>query len=403
MKQFRLIRAFFSKGKLSSLFIILVAALTLYMTVTASAQIFDQYYNYRILKSCKLKRSYIMGVMLYDSIYQQGLDAIQKKTENVYEKISDSEIVEKVYTVRTIGDYMYEDLGFGITIYEPDFADAFPLMKKYGVDFSAYPDGIIVSHEVFSDIKPGDVFEMTSVKTGDSISFTCAGKLKYPYKHLVFNGAGTIMQADLFFQNNTGMIMLADDKRLEEIKGQGRVLLNMDILFTVREDTTEEQIGSFLTELRKDGYVESMETILENSRKATVESIKAYLLLPLFLVIASLTAYFSIIIINVFKKQREMAVSYLCGATKKDLYMTMLGYCLAVSVIPAVICAVWILMGPLWQYEWKELPMVSAFVVTSDQLWVVLGFFILTVIVSFAAVLISMGRKSPVEYLRGLE
>ena len=60
-------------------------------------------------------------------------------------------------------------------------------------------------------------------------------------------------------------------------------------------------------------------------------------------------------------------------------------------------------MGPLWQYEWKELPMVSTFVVTSDQLWVVLGFFILTVIVSFAAVLISMGRKSPVEYLRGLE
>ena len=197
--------------------------------------------------------------------------------------------------------------------------------------------------------------------------------------------------------------MLADDKRLEEIKGQGRVLLNMDILFTVREDTTEEQIGSFMTELRKDGYAESMETILENSRKATVESIKAYLLLPLFLVIASLIAYFSIVIINVFKKQREMAVSYLCGATKKDLYMTMLGYCLAVSVIPAVICAVWILMGPLWQYEWKELPMVSTFVVTSDQLWVVLGFFILTVIVSFAAVLISMGRKSPVEYLRGLE
>ncbi len=405
MKQIIKVRSFFHKGKIASVFVMLVAALALYITINTSARLFDQYYSYRILKNSGLntQNTYFYGLYPHIGLEQQGLDAVRGSASSIFDMIESSSFVEKTYYVRYTDTFMYKDLYFGIILYEPEFFEALPLLKRYGLDFSDHPDGVIVSNDIFKDLRRGDAFEMTSLTTSKKLSLTCAGHMKYPYKYLSLNSVSSTMHADILFDNMQAMIMCADEEKMDELREYTDIHSKTSVFFSVKDGTPEGEVQALLKHLNYSGFAASIEGILDNSRKAITEYIKNYMLMPIVMMIASLIAYMSIIIINVFKKQREMAVTYLCGASKKSIYRTVLGSCFLISFIPSLLAVLYIQLAPTILSAGSEFKNIASRVIVSDQIWIVVGFLLLTLAVSFVTVFISMGRKSPLQYLRGLE
>ena len=405
MKEIRKIKALLKKGKLSSLFIILIAIFALYMTINTSVRIFDQYYSYRVLKNSRLNGSntYIYGLYAHEGLMIQGLDVMRQSAYDTIDTIKNSEIVDKVYTIRYTDTFMYQDLYFGIILYDDDFLEAFPMLRKYGIDFSKNPDGVILSHKVFDDLNTGDLFEMTSITNGKTIPLTCAGHMKYPYKYISLNGISSDMYADVVFDNDTIMIMRVDDDTIGFLEGYTSIDYKTGAIFTVKKDASEEQINILLRQINSNGFVERLNNILSRSKRIIDENIKTYMLLPMFLVFASVFSYASITIVNVFKIQRDMAISYLCGASKRQLFITLLSSCAVLCAVPCILTTLYIIYAPQFQKTGDNLGVIPENAIIIDQIWIVVAFFILTIIVSFATTLFSMGRKSPLAYLRGLE
>jgi len=403
LKLLRRISAFFINSRISSLFIMAVAVFALFSFIMTAAWISDQYYNYSILKNSKVKNGYIFGTSLYEFIIQQGNTEVQRRFKENEDLLRNNPLIKDVYTIKVANHAEYGGGPLSIVLYDKELLDAFPLLRRYGIDFSSDSNGVIVSGELFREMKAGDSIDvvLTNGSQKTPTSLTVAGHMNYPYKFLSFNSVTTELSADDLFSNIPVMIMQANEKVFPLLENNTRIAYNPDILFTFKEEATDEQIENTLTELRKIGVVGSIERVIAKSKENVLLNVKTFLTRPLFLMIATLIAYLSVVIVMVFKKRKEIAIEYLCGASKKDILLTLFGACLVISIVPAVIITIFVLVAP--ELQWKGYYKLSGQLITTDLLWIVAAYFVLTVIVSQAAVLVSIGRKTPLGYLRGLE
>ena len=209
------------------------------------------------------------------------------------------------------------------------------------------------------------------------------------------------MTSEDLLSNLPILIMQPDEETFAMLEKNTRIIYSPDVMFTFKRGTTDAQIEEAVQEFRKTGIVDSMSNIIERSREMIIDNVRAVISRPLFLMIASVIAYLNVILVMVFKKQKDMSVSYLCGARKRDIVSTVFWACFIVTVIPSLIATVFILVAP--EMQWTGRFQSKGLLITTDHLWVVAGYFAFTVIASVVAILISLGRKSPLEYLRGLE
>jgi len=173
------------------------------------------------------------------------------------------------------------------------------------------------------------------------------------------------------------------------------------MLITVKDGASEEETRALVEDLKYSGIVESMEGILENSRQEINTLLVHILPRPVFNLLASLIAYLSMVILLIRKKRHALAVDYLCGAEKRSCVADLIGSGCLISFIPMLIVALMIIVVP--EMQWRGQMAYTSSILTFDMLWVPVLCFIITLIISAAAALISLGKRSPVGYLRGLE
>ena len=116
---------------------------------------------------------------------------------------------------------------------------------------------------------------------------------------------------------------------------------------------------------------------------------------------ASLIAYLSVVILMIRKKEKNIAVEYLCGANKRQSVLTLILACCSISFIPVVAVSVMIIVVP--EIQWLDRSAFLTEIITPDLIWIAVICFAFTIVISVIAVLMSVGRRSPLTYLRGLE
>lgn len=121
----------------------------------------------------------------------------------------------------------------------------------------------------------------------------------------------------------------------------------------------------------------------------------------LFFMLVSLVSYLSMTVLTVKKKEHEMAVYYLCGVSRgRCMAIVCTANCI-ISLIPAVINIIIAVAVPMLAD--MGYIVLDGYMYKSNVYLLILGYFVLTVAVSVISTAASMGRHSPLAFLRGRE
>jgi hypothetical protein len=219
-----------------------------------------------------------------------------------------------------------------------------------------------------------------------------------------FGGSGTNLIASDMFSNNPGIIMQADEAAIDQLSRYADIKYYPDVLFTIKDGVSDSDASALISSLSIEGTVESLDDIIGNTEELIRSSFLRIYIKPLVYLIASLFALFSIVILVVRRKFPEMAIAYLTGASRQSILAQVAGVCFVITVIPTIINIAFVCAAPELNWRGKILGFgISEEYISSDLVWIVLLYFVLAVIISAAAMAVSMSGKSPLAYLKSLD
>ena len=191
------------------------------------------------------------------------------------------------------------------------------------------------------------------------------------------------------------MLMQATDKVLSEFD---YIYYNKTgFIFTIKPGASDYDRNKLLQDMQYQGNVESLENMLSAARDELKTTIINQLPLPVFVLLSTLIAYLSMVVLMIRKKQAEMAVAFICGASKNKLVAEMICACCLITLLPCAVNLLVLLYIPDMVYYG------TASLLTPDLIWVVGAYFAVTLIVAAVSVVTSFAGRSPIEKLRGLE
>ena len=374
-----------------------ILVISMWTGVKAFAEINDMLINYRVISNSKLNNAYLYSYFYtMDTFSPEGqnntIDQIKKDLER-------NASVEAVFSVRAANDILCESNGksimFTILLYDKGMDQVFPMLKVLGIDFSDNPDGVILASRIFNSFHKGDDLSFTIFPSERKASIKVAGHMHYPYKYLSLGGGGTELSLDDLFSSG---IMQATQSTLDLVD---RFNYYPDLLVDFSADSAAEEISLIIEELRETGNVDSLNEIMERYYRELSIIVKQSAPRPLFFMIASMIAFLSLMIMMIRSRERDLAIAYLCGATKKKSAFEMVRVGIIIALIPTIISISMIIIVP--ELAWRGVIEQDESVITPDLIWFVVMYFVVIIIVSAVMVLISMGKKTPLQYLRGLE
>ena len=406
MRSLKKITAFFYGRTAELLLVIIVAVASLITSILSAASIYDKCVNYLIVKNNKLNNAYLYAFAYTPGIIDSyGVDGMKELFRVKAEEIKNNTIVEKAYTVKISNSIEYNGVRTSIILYENGFIKEFPMLGRFGLGFADDSDGCILTTSVFNEIHDGEYFDVDfyfgQEKTHGMLR--SAGHLRYPYKHFEFAGYSSNLEADDVIVNSDVIIMQPDEGTLEMLNRYTNVTYMPDVLFTIRENASPKDVESFINELNNSGYVESFDDVVNNSRETVFEALRYQFIRPFFFMISTVAAFLSIMVVVVNTKRRDMAIAYLCGAQRIDLINTAIHSSIAVCSVPSIIGVAFILLAPGLQWTGRLERFGDGSLITPELIWIVVAYFVLTLIVSVIAVLLTIGRKTPIENLRRFE
>ena len=331
------------------------------------------------------------------------------------------ERVEQVFTVRIVNPVSYEGSGISIVLYEPEMLDAFPQLKKNGVDFSESPNGCILGSKQFNKLKTGDMIELR-IRNRD-IQIPVAGKMDSPYRRVSLATSSTIPRAEYLFSEGDVIIMQETPQVMEQLTElNASIAYDQNLIVRFSSGVTEQEKEEILSDLSGEYLAYSFEEMFENSNVTAEKNLKQKLPQPLFLAISAFVAYFSIMILSLKKKEKDMAVLRLCGMSRKKYGTVVFTICQLFVILPVLLCVIFLLVWPELQWSLSELLIgyytesqtlssvlmrvglyIDDIKVDMGCLPVVLGYYTLTVLISLGITVGSVARHTPLSYLRGVQ
>ena len=396
MKLFYKIHSVFDGVRIQAVFLSVICLVALLSGLRFFTVINNEAAEYRLVKSNTLGRAYYFC--------DNGLNNFLSPAE-LYEyrgALKEFSALDCFFTFKYAGDIMHFEKGrevwVSVLLLDPGFYNCFPLLKSQGLDFSKDPDGCVIGSRYFNIEHGKDQidFKFWSGPNSQVTKWlTVCGRIRYPFRFVYPSGSGTNLRiGDMLSQGH--VIIMQDTDNVRELIEREPLSLNSFIL-TVKDDADENQVQALIDKLGTLGTVKSFDDMLTEARENLQTNIKNLLPRPLFNLLATLIAYLSMVVLMVRKKQKDMAVAYLCGASKGGIIATVICTCCIVSFIPCLITALILLEVPK-----MEDILFEAFL-TPDLVWVVAAYFAVTVIVAVVSVAAFFAGHSPMENLRGLE
>ena len=400
MRYLKRLRSYIKGSLIPVAAIILAFTFSIWTGVRAFSYYYDISLNYRIVKNNTLKNAYFWAKAIGPSDFSSNsLDEFMKQA---IERLRSDERIDKLFFISGTSPVKYKGKGITIGFYEEGITDAFPELKNMGMDFSDDPDGCILASRIFNDVRTGSDFEIICGPPGNTaVTMHSIGHLVYPYKHLYFGGGGTKLSANDLFAPGDCLLMQATETNISRFSQLTSIIYSPDILFSLKDNVTSEEINDITTWLSDYGTLDTLDSIIENSRQDLQITLKKELLRPAVFMCASLVAFFSISIYMSKMKEKELAVGYICGASRKRLTLFVVSVNCITALIPALANICFILMAP--NLHWEGLLSFDGMLYSQDLIWVVILYFAAAALVSALGVWISIGGRSPLIYLRGIE
>ena len=375
-------------------FLAVICTVTMFAGLMVAGRINDMASTYRIFKSNTLGEAYCFS----DFLAVGGFDDEDELFSKWRETLQASPAFGEMYSFRHIGPPFIDearDISINVILYDPGFADRFPLLKTLGADFTEDPDGAVLGSAVSFDITDSGELVLYNYAYQRHVAFHVIGKLRRPFKIILPTGSGTTLRLSDLINTGDIMLMQATDKVLSEFD---HIHYNkIGFIFTIRSGASDSDRNKLLQDMKYLGTVESLEDMLSAARDELKTTIINQLPLPLFVLLSTLIAYLSMVVLMIRKKQADMAVEYICGASRKKLVAEMIFTCCLVTLLPCVINLLILLYIPDMVYYG------TTALLTPDLIWVVAAYFAVTVIVATVSVAAAFAGHSPMENLRGLE
>lgn len=401
MKTLHLFRSFFRGIRISSVLLSLMMTATILIGVLTYARIRYVTTDYTTVKETTLENAYYIQSFPDPKDLVNGNFQLGGVTIEELQAIEQDPSVQKIYTIRTANPLSYKDYGISIVLYEPELLYAFPELKEMGIDFSKNPNGCVLGSQLFQGIRTGDAIELEFYQPKYSTaSFTVAGHIQAPYKHLTFSSSSTNSTADYLVSAQNIIIMQATDEVISRLSSLAEINYQQNYIIAFQEGVSQEQIDTVLKKVMDKGIAVSLDDITENTQAHVSKRLKQWLPRPLFLLLSATVAYLSTVLLMVRKKEKELAVWYLCGCSKPRCSGIVFVSASILAVVPILINTAFVFLAPT--LDWLGILDLSGFSVTKDALLPILGYYLITVVVCLIVTRASMAKHSPLTYLRGV-
>lgn len=413
------------KGIRASVFVLtLMMAWSIFSGIVAFGRAQYILSDTQTLKSADTSNAYML--MYFPSGEEVMTGKHADKAEKLERVLESESIVAHVFSIRVANPVQYNDTNISIVLYEPEMLAFFPELEEMGIDFSDDPDGCILGSKIFSKLNTGDSFQLNFSKNATKPildTFTVAGYLTPPYRRMQFTTSATIPYASDLFSEGDIVIMQATDNVMQRLDTLAkRIEHDRNLMVVFKDGTTKEEQEQLLMELAPDNVFASLDQILLNSESESAEILKEEMPQPLFLAVSSMVAYLSITVLVLKKKEKDIAVLYLCGASSWKCAMLSFAATQLYALLPVAINICVVLLWP--QINWNFsvhftssigevfgitardyvsfwLRTLDSSRLNNDSLFIILGYYIVTSAISVAATAGAMLRHTPQSYSKG--
>lgn len=395
MKLYRILRTLFYRRRFSCLLIMVMQTFSMMLMLELLAMYSYTAANYRAMQSPAAERVYIVEKGLTVSDFLADIEGRESDIFAVMEEAEAMEGVEGAYTAYIASPVSYQGERISALLYDPELTELFP---NLGLSISRDEEGVLLGNPIFRDAQ--DTVTLTLGSRRHTETYTVAGRVSAPYRYLAFYTYSTkTPTVDDFFAENPFILMAASQERLALLREHTIVSADSGFVLLMQEGATEEQTQAVVSAMGEYGMVYSLTDILSESKTQMLETLKTKLPMPLFLLLAATVAYFSSLALTVKRSERVLAVYYLCGLSRRR------GSCcaalagVAVALVPTALCIGAVFLLPV--LEWKGLIDLDSLLFQSWDVVPILLYFGMAVGLSFASAALSLGRHTPVSYLRG--
>ncbi len=361
-------------------------------------------YDYRIVKSSE-SNVYYTEAFVSDEDLSKLIQGQPTAMTLKVDEIAKMPEVDHVYCVYTANSVSYHDSGFSILLLDPKITEDFTALKETGFDFEGNEEGCIVVGPYFDDLS--HEIELKFNRPGiHTETFPVIKHIRSAYKQLLLSGTSTDHLAqDLFQSVDAAIIMPATKKNLEHFREVSLLISSPNYIISFNKSASNDDIAGVKRAFAPFGQMVSMEEITNNTEVQIKENMKTMLPRPAFLLLTSTVSYLSMVILFVRKKSDELAVSYLCGASKSQTIRLTLAATTVVSLIPAIINLIIIGIADSSRTNaalddgFLGIRFSSMMLGDTARL-MVLAYFAFTLIIAFVTVLAMTAGKSPIMLLR---
>ena len=420
MKFIKILRHYMKGIRLSALVLTVMLTWAMLWGVAVYGKVQNIGADLEVLKSGDTDNASLVVYFPNESDLLSGDDGEYAQT--VEAALEAETIVEDVFSIRVANPVSYGGEGISIVLYEPGMTEFFPGLKKYGVDFEDDPNGCILGSTMFGGLNAGDTVSLKfSGKTAD---FSVAGHMTSPYRRMTLSSSSTEPRASHLFKEGDLVIMQATDTVVEQLTALAkRIEYDCNLIVVFTEDSTAEERQQVLETAAPKSLCYSFNEIIENSEADVAATLKEEFVQPLFFAISTAVAYMSITILTFKKKEKDTAILYLCGCSRRKCTAIHFVVFQIFALIPLLINVLFVLLWP--RIEWDYVPFMfrlkldygvtdelyfiiyrmfhflESITVNTACLSVAFGYYICAAVISIIAVLFSMARHTPLTYLRG--
>ena len=315
MKFLHLLRMYFRGIKGSATILAFMMTISMLIGVLTYSRIQYITSEFNVVNSATIPDAYYVEYFYSIKDYKDG--EISNTTETTIKELEEHPSVDNIYPIKVVNPLTYEGYSISIVLYEPGMVEAFPALQALGIDFSSNQNGCVLGSKIFSGLNQSEevTLEFYRPETHTE-SLEIASHLKYPYKYLSLSTSNTTVTAkDLFFSGDV-ILMQSTDEVMSKLEGIAEIECNSNFILSLKNDLGEDEKQAVLNEIKKNAKVFPLDEIVDKSEETVTKQIKMIAPRPIFLLLSAIIAYFSNVILTVIKKEKELAIFYLCGGSK---------------------------------------------------------------------------------------
>lgn len=426
MKTLEIVRAYFRGIRFQMLLLSIMMAFSLFLSVRAVSKYEYLRVGLDVVDSPrKNDLHYVFCFTTAGDKLQQGTIALFYNTKERMKTLSDISAVESVYTIWEANNLLElsspeerkaaeqkvmdailageepelpKNTTTSVFFYEEEMLKDFPALKKLGIDLKSV--GCLLGKDTFRNFEQDGQITLYSTTNEEVFkAYPVSGRLKHPYLTMSFGKSSTQqMDSSDFLRKEASIIFEYNEDNKYEFFAS--IVPNTNFMLKFRQDATEAERRAVLDGLGDVYYTQAVADIAEETERKMREKLWEELPKPMFMLLVSMVAFFSTVILTVKTKEKEAAVYYLCGASRRRCAaLTVLTF-VPVSLVPTVIGLIYTMIRPV--LEWNGVLAVTENTLTSSitQSFLILYFFF-TLVLSTVSVFAIMKKKSPVQLLKG--